>query len=124
LTDKELKTIEKNRQEEDEKAAKVAREQAKVDAKRHIQQVEVDRRAAEQERQRQAKAAVEQAKRNKEQAKRDAEAAKKAEAAAKKQSELDRNYRKSLDEAALRLKAAEAAYNAELVKSQQQQQQQ
>jgi pilus assembly protein CpaC len=52
----------------------------------------------------------------KEQQKRDAEAAKKAGEDARKKAEQDREQQKSIDEAAAKLKAAEAAYNAELAK--------
>ncbi len=129
LTDKELKTIEKNRRAEEQQAAQSAREQAKTDArakaaedKRVAEQVQVDHRAEAKERERQKKLGVEQAKLAAEKAKRDAEAAKKADEAAKKQSELELGYRKALDAAATKLAAAKAAYNAELAKSQQQQQ--
>ena len=127
LTEKEVKELEKTRRAEDERAAKAAKEQAKIDErnkaaeeKRRIEQLEADRRAELRERERLKKVAAEQEKLAKEQAKRDAEAAKKAEEAAKKQSELDRDYRKSLDAAASKLAAAKAAYNAELARSQQQ----
>jgi hypothetical protein len=113
LTEKEIKAAEKARREQEEIAAKAAREK-----------LEADRRAELKERERQQKIAAEQAKLAKEQAKRDeeaakkaAEAAKKAEEAAKKQSEVDR---KLLDAAAANLAAAKAAYNAELARSQQQ----
>ena len=129
LTEKELKLREKNRQAEQERDEKAAREQAKIDArlraeenKRRIEQTEVDRRAELKERERQQKLAAEQEKLAREKAKRDAEAAKKAADAAKKQSALELEYRKSLDAAAARLAAAKAAYNAELAKTQQQQQ--
>jgi pilus assembly protein CpaC len=120
LSEKELKALEKSRREQEEKAEKAAREQARADAKakaeadkRMARQAEADRKAEAKERERQEKLA-------KEQAKRDAEAAKKAEAAAKKQSELDLEIRKSLDAAAAKLRAAQAEYNAELAKAQQQ----
>ena len=59
---------------------------------------------------------VKQEKAAKEQAKRDAEMNKKAQEQARKQAEIDRERQKQIDEAAARLKAAEAAYQAEVAR--------
>jgi hypothetical protein len=59
---------------------------------------------------------VKQEKAAKEQAKRDAETNKKSQEQAKKQTEIDRERQKQIDEAAARLKAAEAAYQAEVAR--------
>jgi pilus assembly protein CpaC len=85
------------------------RQRAEAQAYARAQAAE-GRRLAE-ERARQEKAA-------KEQAKRDAEAAKKAQETARRQAEIDRERQRQIDEAAARLKAAEAAYQAELAKQQ------
>ncbi len=55
-----------------------------------------------------------------EQAKRDAELAKRAKEAARKQAFRDREQQKVIDDAAAKLKSAEAAYNAEVSKKQSQ----
>ena len=52
------------------------------------------------------------------QAERDAEAARRAEVAAKKQAEIDKKRGKAIAEADLKLRAAQAAYQAELAKQQ------
>ena len=54
------------------------------------------------------------------QARRDAELAKRAKVAAGKQALRDREQQKVIDEAAAKLKSAEAAYNAEVSKKQNQ----
>jgi pilus assembly protein CpaC len=95
-----------SRQEERASEA-AARERAKQD--------EVDRRNAKIEQERQAKAAKDQARRDVEQAKKDAEAGRVAAIEAKKQAELDRLRQKDVDEAAAKVKAAEAKYQ-ELLK--------
>jgi pilus assembly protein CpaC len=59
---------------------------------------------------------VKQEKAAKEQARRDAESAKKAQETARKQAEIDRERQKQIDQAASRLKAAEAAYQAEVAR--------
>jgi Flp pilus assembly secretin CpaC len=88
----------------------------KVDEKAHQEEIKqqtakilADRKKADEDRERQEKLA-------KEQQKHDAEAARKAGEDARKKAEQDRDQQKSIDEAAARLKAAEAAYNAELTK--------
>jgi pilus assembly protein CpaC len=105
LTPQEQKVVERARQDEQRKAEDRARAEAQAYAR--AQAIE-GRRIAE-EREKQEKAA-------KEQAKRDAEAARKAQEAAKKQAEREREHQKQIDEAAARLKAAEAAYNAEVAR--------
>jgi pilus assembly protein CpaC len=96
---------EKAEQEQKAKQAKLDREQAKRDA-------ESGKLAAE-EAKRQAKRDAEEAKR---QAKKDAEAAKIAAEQAKRQAEIERSHQKALDEAAAKMKTAEAAYQAQLGK--------
>jgi pilus assembly protein CpaC len=88
----------------------------KVDEKAHQEEVKqqtakilADRKKAEEDRERADKLA-------KEQQKRDAEAARKAGEDARKKADQDREQQKAIDEAAAKLKAAEAAYNAELTK--------
>jgi pilus assembly protein CpaC len=96
----------------DERSRDEARAQARAqeaEARRAAEQQVRDQAKAEEERKRQAKAA-------KEQARRDAENRKRAEAAAKKQAELDRERQKAIDAAAAKLRAAEAAYQAEIAK--------
>ena len=83
-----------------------ARAQA-AEARRLAQQAEQDRRAQKIENERLAKLA-------REQAVRDAEAARRAEVEAKKQAEIDKKKQKAAAEAELRLKAAQAAYLAEI----------
>jgi hypothetical protein len=97
-------------------AAKAQQNSPKVDekarqesAREQAERILAEKRRAEQEKARQEKLA-------KEQQKRDAEAAKKAGEEARRQAERDREQQKAVDEAAAKLKAAEAAYNAELAK--------
>jgi pilus assembly protein CpaC len=100
------------------KAEKKAAEQAEQED-RERQQAEL-KAQAEQEKLN-AKDRERQEKLAREQAKRDAEAEKKAAEMAKRQAEIDRERQKEIDAAAAKLKAAEAAYQAELAKRQQQQ---
>jgi pilus assembly protein CpaC len=93
--------------ERQKREAKAAEEQRRREAKAAEEQQEKDRR----ERVRQEQLAREQARRDAEQARRDAEAA-------RRQAEIDREHQKQIDEAAAKLKAAEAAYQAELEKRQ------
>jgi pilus assembly protein CpaC len=95
LTEDEKKAIERARRDE----LKKAQERAKDEQRARAEQAEQD-----------AKAAREQAKRDQEQAKKDAEAA-------RRQAEVDRERQKAIEEAASKLRAAEAAYNAELEKT-------
>ena len=129
------------RQHAEETAKPDAKELA-ADVKRRAQAADEDRRKVEQskkeageQKKREAEAAREQAKHNeqaaREQLKRDTEAAKqqaeadkaakeaaakRAAEQAKKQAEIDKRQQKVLDDAQARLKAAEAAYQAELAK--------
>ncbi|MGH9239184.1 MAG: pilus assembly protein N-terminal domain-containing protein [Vicinamibacterales bacterium] len=82
--------------------AKAAAEQAKLDAE---------------ERKRQEKAAKEQAKRDEEAGRRKAEADRKAAEQAARQAEIDKKKQAELDKAAEKVRAAEAAYQAELAKT-------
>ncbi len=63
-----------------------------------------------------AKDGEEQRRLAREQSRRDAEDAKRTQEAAKKQAEADRKSHIAIDQAAARLKAAEAVYNAEVAK--------
>jgi len=92
-----------------EQEQKDADKRAKAEAQAYAraQAVEGKRLAEEQ---------VKQEKAAKEQAKRDAETNKKSQEQAKKQTEIDRERQKQIDEAAARLKAAEAAYQAEVAR--------
>jgi pilus assembly protein CpaC len=99
------------------KAEKKAAEQAeREDRERH----EAELQAQAEQGKRDAKERDRQEKLAREQAKRDAEAEKKAAEVAKRQAEIDRERQKEIDAAAAKLKAAEAAYQAELAKRQQQ----
>jgi pilus assembly protein CpaC len=89
---------EKAEQEQKAKQAKLDREQAKRDAE--------SAKVAAEEAKRQAKNDAEEAKR---QAKKDAEQA-------KRQAEIERSHQRALDEAAAKMKTAEAAYQAQLGK--------
>jgi pilus assembly protein CpaC len=103
-----LATVTQPRQlTEDER--KDAERRARAEAQAYARAQAAEGRRIAEEREKQAKAA-------KEQAKRDAESSKKAQEAAKKQAEIDRERQKQIDEAASRLKAAEAAYQAELAR--------
>jgi pilus assembly protein CpaC len=75
-----------------------------------------DARAMAEERRRLEKQREQQQRAAREQARRDAEAARKAQEAAKRQAEIDRERQKAIDQAAARVKAAEAAYQAEIAK--------
>jgi pilus assembly protein CpaC len=97
-------------------------EQEQRDAERRARaEAQAYARAQAAEGRRIAEERVKQEKAAKEQAKRDAENAKKAQEQAKKQAEIDRERQKQIDEAASRLKAAEAAYQAELARQNKQQ---
>jgi pilus assembly protein CpaC len=106
LTPQQQKAVERARIEDEKKTQERARLEAQAYAR--AQAVE-GRRISE------ARATAEKASR--EQAKRDAEAAAKAQEAAKKQAERDREQQKAVEAAAARLKAAEAAYNAQVKKN-------
>jgi pilus assembly protein CpaC len=90
LTPAEMKTLERVRREERERAVQAAK-------------------IAEVQREKAAKDKVQQDKVAREQARRDAEAA-------KRQAEIDKKHQKAIDEAQAKLKAAEAAYKAETIK--------
>jgi pilus assembly protein CpaC len=119
LTSSEKRAIERARHDELEagkKAEKTTREEAQagaraqaIEGRRLADQMVIDQKQA-------AKDGVEQQRLAREQAKRDAEDAKRAQEAAKKQAEIDRRNHSAVDQAAARLKAAEAAYNAEIAK--------
>jgi pilus assembly protein CpaC len=106
LTPQEQRAVERARLEDQKKAEERARAEAQAYARAQAAQ---GRQIAEE----QAKAQ----KAAKEQARRDAEAAKQAQEAARKQAERDREHQKAIAEAEARLKAAEAAYNAQVKKN-------
>ena len=107
-----------------EQVRKEADEQTKRDAEAAREQAKRDEQAAREQAKRNEQAAREQLRRDMEAAKQQAEidkaakeaAAKRAAEQAKKQSEIDKREQKLLDDAQARLKAAEAAYQAELAK--------
>ena len=107
----------KKQAEADEKAAE---EKAAADKKAAAEKVAADKKAAEEKAEADKKAAKEQARQQKldaERAKREAEVAKKnAEADRKKQDE-QKKKEKALADAALRLREAQAAYQAEIAKA-------
>jgi pilus assembly protein CpaC len=119
LTLTEKRAVERARrdgQEAGKKADRTTREQAQaqaraqaIEGRRLADQLAIDQKQA-------AKDGVEQQRLAREQSKRDAEDAKRAQEAARKQAEIDRRNHSAVDQAAARLKAAEAAYNAEIAK--------
>jgi pilus assembly protein CpaC len=117
-----VRTSAKPAPEQDERSRAVAaRGRAKQDArdaKAEQANAKVEQANAKVEEERQAKLAKEQAKRDVEQARKDAEAARLAAIEAKKQAELDRIHQQVVDEAAAKVKAAEAKYQ-ELLKQKQ-----
>jgi pilus assembly protein CpaC len=92
-----------------EQEQKDAEKRAKAEAQAYARAQAVEGRRLAEEQVKQEKAA-------KEQAKRDAEMNKKTQEQAKKQAEIDRERQKQIDEAAARLKAAEAAYQSEVAR--------
>jgi hypothetical protein len=96
----------------DGKANKEAERAAKEAAKAQQRQDEINRNAEKAEQQRQAAFEREKAKLEKEKAKRDAEAAKVAAEKAKKDAEAEKVRQKALDDAAAKVKEAEARYQA------------
>jgi pilus assembly protein CpaC len=109
---------------EQAKAAEEARKQAERDQKEAAEQKKRDDKAAREQAKRDEKAAREKLKQDSAAAKKQTEldkaaqevAAKKAAEDAKQQTDIDKKKQKALDEAQARLKAAEAAYQAELAK--------
>jgi pilus assembly protein CpaC len=112
LTEQEKKAIERARKQEQEQAQAELQATLRaraIEGRRIAEQQAEEKKTAEKEQERQAVLAREQARRDAEQAKRDGEAA-------RRQAEKDREQQKLIDEAAARLKAAEALYNAEVEK--------
>jgi pilus assembly protein CpaC len=105
LSPQEQRTVDRARQEE----AKTAQERARAEAQAYARAQAAEGKRITEERAKQERFA-------RKQAARDAEAAKKAQEAAKKQAERDRRQQKAIEEAAARLKAAEAAYNAQVAR--------
>jgi pilus assembly protein CpaC len=108
-TKEELKALEKAREQEQKDAEAAARRKAADDRRLAKEQAEAARKA-EQERKRTEKL-------EKERAKRDAEVARTNAEIARKQAEEKQKRDKALTEAAERLKAAQAAYQAEMAKA-------
>lgn len=108
LTPEERKQVERARTEELKRRGAETRAQA-AEAKRASQLAEEQRRKQKIEEARQAKLPREQAKRDGEQARRMSEQA-------KKQAEIDKEKQKAVAAAEVKLKAAQAAYQAELAK--------
>ena len=98
------------RAEAEERAAKKEAEE-----QRRMERAAAEARKAEEERQREA--AQEQAKRDAEEAKRKAEEDRKAAEEARRKEDEDRKRQAAIDEAAAKLRAAEAAYQAEVSRS-------
>ncbi len=103
---------------------RAAERAAKADAERAAAELRQQEKAAADEKKLQEKQAKEQDKQAREQAKRDAEegrrkaeAEKKAAEQAAKQAEADKKKQEALDEAAKKVRTAEAAYQAELSKT-------
>jgi pilus assembly protein CpaC len=92
--------------------AKTLKEAQREALREQQRQDEINRNAAKADQERNAQIAREKAKLEKEKAKRDAEAAKVAAVQAKKQAEIEKNRQKVLDEAAAKVKEAEAKYQA------------
>jgi pilus assembly protein CpaC len=112
------KALERARREE----AQANEAQAKSDraaAKQSARQAEIQRGIDEREQAKQNQAAREQAKRDAEQAKIDTETAAKAAQVAARQAESDKKQQKAINAAAVRLSAADAAYQAEIAKKSQ-----
>jgi pilus assembly protein CpaC len=109
LTGAERRAAERARKADAERAAADAREQARAEAEAQKLQTE--------EQKRQEKLAKEQAKRDAEEGRRKAEAERKAAEQAAKQAEADKKKQAQLDAAAEKVRAAEAAYQAELAKT-------
>jgi pilus assembly protein CpaC len=112
------KALERARREEtqvNEALVKSDRAAAKEAAK----QAEIKRGADERAKKQHDQAAREQAKLDAEQTKRDAETAAKAAQVAGRQAEIDKKQQKAIDAAAVRLSAADAAYQAEIAKKSQ-----
>jgi pilus assembly protein CpaC len=108
----ERKTIERARRQEQEKTGERTKAEAQASSRARVAE---GRRVAEQRVQDQKKAARQEIL-AREQARRNAEQARRDQAAAGRQAERDREQQKIIDEAAARLKNAEALYNAEVAK--------
>ncbi len=121
LTAEEQKTLERARRQEREKAQADLGAKNSQTTRSMKQSQEAREKAANAQAKEQAKEQTKQEKLAREQAKRDAETAKRTAEAAKRQAEVDRKQQKVVDEAAARLKAAEAAYQAEVAKKSKQQ---
>ena len=109
-TAEERKVVERARKEEGKRAEADARAKA-AEAKHQAQQVEAERRKQKADEELQAKLA-------REQAKRDAEAARRAAEQAQKQAEVDKRQQKVIAQAEARAKAAQAAHDLDVAKTQ------
>jgi hypothetical protein len=116
LTADERRAAERARKADEERAEAEARAQAKAEAEERKRQ---EKLAKEQEKlaKEQEKLAKEQAKRDAEEGRRKAEADRRAAEQAAKQAEADRKKQAAIDAAAEKVRAAEAAYQAELAKT-------
>jgi hypothetical protein len=112
LSGKDKRELDRAQREAQERARvqeKVDQRTKAEDTKKQTAQILADRHKADAER-------VRQERLSREQARRDGEAARRAQEEARRQAEKDRVQQKSIEEAAARLKAAEALYQAELAK--------
>jgi len=100
-----------------EKAQKADAERAAAEAREQEKAAAVERRQLEEAKKQQEKLAREQAKRDAEEGRRKAEADKKAAEEAARNAEEEKRKQAAVDAAAAKVKAAEAAYQAELAKS-------
>jgi pilus assembly protein CpaC len=100
-----------------ERAQKADAERAAADARAQERAAAVERKRLEDEKEKQDKAAKEQARRDAEEGKRKAEAERKAAIEAARTAEEEKKKQAAVDAAAAKVRAAEAAYQAELAKT-------
>jgi hypothetical protein len=123
MNEKDKKALERSRREDEERAREKAKTEARLKAeedKRQAAQDAINREKAAAELKKAEVAREREEKVAREQAKRDAEAARRAEEENKQQLERQREQQKVVDEAQARVKAAQAAYEAEVAKRKQQ----
>jgi pilus assembly protein CpaC len=112
------KTLERARREEQQQLEQMRKAQA-AEAKRARKQAEIDAVRSAKEKQHQEQLAREQAKRDAEAKKKAESDAKKAAEAAKRQTALDAERQKALDQAAARLRTAQAEYQTAVARNNQ-----
>jgi pilus assembly protein CpaC len=100
-----------------ERERKEAAEREKAEAREQKAAAEAERRRLKEEEERQKTLARDQARRDEEEARRAADAEKRAAEQARREAEAEEKRQASLDAAAAKLRAAEAAYLAELARS-------